>query len=334
MKNKTAKFIALLLAVFIFPLSFSACKSGNTELSAESVADICIENGQVWEFGENSVGNCGYCFIDLDFDGMPELVSTSTQGSGLFTTDFFYKINAEKSAVESLPLSGNGNADFKLNAAQDGDYMKLLRDRDGNMFYFFCSYARASAGNYAVSYSRVTVSGGKVQSELLFSEDVYTNEDSQSEHKYYSYADGKQTELSEQEYKNTFDSFLADNTDMHLTAGYIDNNEFPPPIPQNSARCSPSLTAPSAMTRPQIDRITPRPAVNRPKNGDLTDAPVTNTAGGAMIRSGGDQNGQQINIRSVFASKAKRKGDDPKGARRKTFSQRICNIKMGEGSFP
>ena len=191
MKNKTAKFIALLLAVFIFPLNFSACKSGNTELSAESVADICIENRQVWEFGENSVGNCGYCFIDLDFDGMPELVSTSTQGSGLFTTDFFYKINA-----------------------------------DGNMFYFFCSYARASAGNYAVSYSRVTVSGGKVQSELLFSEDVYTNEDSQSEHKYYSYADGKQTELSEQEYKNTFDSFLADNTDMHLTAGYIDNNNF------------------------------------------------------------------------------------------------------------
>lgn len=226
MKNKTAKFIALLLAVFIFPLSFSACKSGNTKLSAESVADICIENRQVWEFGENSVGNCGYCFIDLDFDGMPELVSTSTQGSGLFTTDFFYKINSEKSAVESLPLSGNGNADFKLNAAQDGDYMKLLRDGDGNMFYFFCSYARASAGNYAVSYSRVTVSGGKVQSELLFSEDVYTNEDSQSEHKYYSYADGKQTELSEQEYKNTFDSFLADNTDMHLTAGYIDNNEF------------------------------------------------------------------------------------------------------------
>ena len=213
MKNKTAKFIALLLAVFIFPLSFSACKSGNTELSAESVADICIENRQVWEFGENSVGNCGYCFIDLDFDGMPELVSTSTQGSGLFTTDFFYKINAEKSAVESLPLSGNGNADFKLNAAQDGDYMKLLRDGDGNMFYFFCSYARASVGNYAVSYSRVTVSGGKIQSELLFSEDVYTNEDSQ-------------TELSEQEYKNAFDSFLADNTDMHLTAGYIDNNEF------------------------------------------------------------------------------------------------------------
>ena len=199
MKNKTAKFIALLLAVFIFPLSFSACKSGNTELSAESVADICIENRQVWEFGENSVGNCGYCFIDLDFDGMPELVSTSTQGSGLFTTDFFYKINAEKSAVESLSLSGNGNADFKLNAAQDGDYMKLLR---------------------------VTVSGGKVQSELLFSEDVYTNEDSQSEHKYYSYVDGKQTEHSEQDYKNTFDSFLADNTDMHLTAGYIDNNNF------------------------------------------------------------------------------------------------------------
>ena len=157
---------------------------------------------------------------------MPELVSTSTQGSGLFTTDFFYKINAEKSAVESLPLSGNGNADFKLNAAQDGECMKLLRDGDGNMFYFFCSYARASAENYAVSYSCVTVSGGKVQSGLLFSEDVYTNEDSQSEHKYYSYADGKQTELSEQEYKNTFDSFLADNTDMHLTAGYIDNNEI------------------------------------------------------------------------------------------------------------
>ena len=72
MKNKTAKFIALLLASFILPMSFSACKSGNTELSAESVADICIENRQVWEFGENSVGNCGYCFIDLDFDGMPE----------------------------------------------------------------------------------------------------------------------------------------------------------------------------------------------------------------------------------------------------------------------
>ena len=71
MKNKTAKFIALLLASFILPLSFSACKSVNTELSAESVADICIENRQVWEFGENSVGYCGYCLIDLDFDDMP-----------------------------------------------------------------------------------------------------------------------------------------------------------------------------------------------------------------------------------------------------------------------
>ena len=88
------------------------------------------------------------------------------------------------------------------------------------------------------------------------------------------------------------------------------------------------------MARPQIDRITPRPAVNCPKNGDLTDTPVTNQAGGAMICSGGDRNGQQINIRSVFASKAKRKGDDPKGVRRKTFPQRICNIKMGEGCFP
>lgn len=89
------------------------------------------------------------------------------------------------------------------------------------------------------------------------------------------------------------------------------------------------------MTRPQIDRITPRPAVNRPKNGDLTDAPVTNTAGGAMIRSGGDQNGQQINIRSVFASKAKRKGDDPKGARRKLFLSESAISKWEKGkSYP
>ena len=84
----------------------------------------------------------------------------------------------------------------------------------------------SAAGYRIVGNPTLTVSGGKVQSELLFSEDVYTNEDSQSEHKYYSYVDGKQTELSEQEYKNTFDSFLADNTDMHLTAGYIDNNNF------------------------------------------------------------------------------------------------------------
>lgn len=91
MKNKTAKFIALLLAVFILPLSFSACKSGNTELSAESIADICIENRQVWEFGENSVGNCGYCFIDLDFDGMPELVSPRRRAADFSRPTFSIK---------------------------------------------------------------------------------------------------------------------------------------------------------------------------------------------------------------------------------------------------
>lgn len=226
MKNKTAKFTALLLAVFYFSTElFRLQEREYGALRRECRRYLHREQAGmgVWRKFRRKLRILLY---RPRFDGMPELVSTSTQGSGLFTTDFFYKINAEKSVVESLPLSGNGNADFKLNAAQDGDYMKLLRDGDGNMFYFFCSYARASAGNYAVSYSRVTVSGGKVQSELLFSEDVYTNEDSQSEHKYYSYADGKQTELSEQEYKNTFDSFLADNTDMHLTAGYIDNNEF------------------------------------------------------------------------------------------------------------
>ncbi len=225
MKNKTAKFIALLLAVFIFPLSFSACKSGNTELSAESVADICIENRQVWEFGENSVGNCGYCFIDLDFDGMPELVSTSTQGSGLFTTDFFYKINAEKSAVESLPLSGTAMRISSLTRRRRRLY-EASAGRGRQYVLFLLQLCRASAGNYAVSYSRVTVSGGKVQSELLFSEDVYTNEDSQSEHKYYSYADGKQTELSEQNIKTLLTHFWRITRNMHLTAGYIDNNEF------------------------------------------------------------------------------------------------------------
>lgn len=230
MKSKAAKFIAISLMIFILLTNFSACKSDvktKSGDSAESVADICLKNRKIWEFDENSFpGKCGYYFIDLDFDGVPELVSTTTQGSEFFTTDLFYKINAEKETVDELLFSGNGSADFIFGTSQESGYPKLLRGKDGNMFYFCRSYSRASAGNYSLSYSRVTVSGGKVRSELLFSEDVFTQDDSSTEHKYYSYASGKHTELSEQQYSAAVDAFFAENADMHLTVGCIDSNEF------------------------------------------------------------------------------------------------------------
>ncbi len=73
----------------------------NASASAESVVDIFMDNYSTWqENATYSAAGCGVLFLDVDFDGELELVTTSMAGSGFNTSVEIYKI--ENGKVVSL----------------------------------------------------------------------------------------------------------------------------------------------------------------------------------------------------------------------------------------
>ena len=72
-------------------------------LSTEQVVDIYLENYDVWKHGNEEalvMGGCGYLLLDMDFDGVCELVASQGAGSDVFSTNRFYRINQENKVEE------------------------------------------------------------------------------------------------------------------------------------------------------------------------------------------------------------------------------------------
>lgn len=196
-------------------------------LSPESAVEIYLANKAVWM--ENldyfAMGGYRYGFLDLDFDGVLELVLNINDGSGMYSYNSYYKIDLSNNSVKEVLLSdGTGDGyDYDM----DEDYPKLLKSKADDSYVYMCSdYERIMYGEFVNRYGTLYMQNNRLETEQLFSEYHCEAgagyEPAESAVNTYSvFTNGEFVDVSKSEYENNYSSFMNDYTDMNLSHKFI-----------------------------------------------------------------------------------------------------------------
>lgn len=196
-------------------------------LSHESAVDIYMANKNVWM--ENPeympMQGYGYCLLDLDFDGVLELINSTNDGSGRYSYNKFYSINLDKLTVEEFQPQAErqeGGIDYYYLAHQS----KLLKNKStGNLFYLFEDYLRVSTEEGVESYAEVYMKDNILYENFLFSEYWHPDYDNNTSNEIREY-NFKDSDVSKSEYEQKTGAFYAENTDLNLVWECISGSEF------------------------------------------------------------------------------------------------------------
>lgn len=196
-------------------------------LSPESAVDIYMANKSVWM--ENPeympMQGYGYCLLDLDFDGVLELINSTNDGSGRYSYNKFYRINLDKLTVEEFqPQSEQQDSgiDYYYLAHQS----KLLKNKStGNLFYLFKNYLHASTEEGIESYAEVYMKDNVLYENFLFSEYWHPDYDNNTTNEIREYS-FKDDDVSKSEYEQKTNAFYSENKDMNLVWKCISGSEF------------------------------------------------------------------------------------------------------------
>lgn len=128
-----------------------------------------------------------YAVTDLNDNGLLELVVSSIQGTGLFTTSYYYEVNED----------GTGVTEWETNEADSfsepdiGVYdAAVYVDDSGIRHYIFEDYIRSGwMGNWSGLYG-VVYGNGQIEYTLLASRDAVYQESTQNYDTTYTDADG------------------------------------------------------------------------------------------------------------------------------------------------
>lgn len=175
---------------------------------AEDVVSIYMDNSDLWkEELEYTMGG-SILFLDLDMDSYPELITTTVQGSGLFSANHYYKIDPDTKTVKEIPCDGGIAYDGDLFST---DYPKLyINSEKSGYFYMLSDTVRAGAGAHSTATGIITLTkDGEIVSETLWCEDFaadITSSSGEGEYTYRLFENGTSETVS----KETYDKFIAD----------------------------------------------------------------------------------------------------------------------------
>lgn len=210
-------------------------KDSNTAiLSPESAIDIYMANKNIWMFNDEYIPmqRYGYCLLDLDFDGILELIKSANDGSGRYSNNNYYKINLENNSVEEVPSLAEGYGGGYDYYYLGTENIKLLSNKSNDSKFYYCTdYERIMTGDYVTRYGKMYLKDGKIQSDDLFANHqceagLQGNSEKINEYFYYEIGDGACPDVSEAEYNQFIADFFAENTDLHLAWNCIDGVEF------------------------------------------------------------------------------------------------------------
>ena len=186
-------------------------------LSPNSAVEILMENQDVWMITDPTNQVFGYSLLDVDFDGTLELISSEYGGSGFFSFNRYFKIDAQNRAVKEIasPDEDEGGFDYY---AKDSDNLILLKDQSsGAMAYYSLDSVRAASSENGVLYGTFYYKGGQVRTDVLFSE---TRSGANQTFSYFQ--NDKPVELDKQRYQKLKAEYLRSFPDMDLDWERID----------------------------------------------------------------------------------------------------------------
>ena len=99
----------LIPAAVLLLLSLSLTAYGQSETEADPLPgnvdlqrSILEENRSLWAIDDSGFQDWYYTFTDLDHNGLLEVLSASTQGSGIFTYAGFYEVLPDGTGIRNL----------------------------------------------------------------------------------------------------------------------------------------------------------------------------------------------------------------------------------------
>ena len=161
----------------------TAAPAAATETPALSEAEqrqILEAERELWAFDEGEYApDWFYTFTDLDHNGLLEVLSASTQGSGMFTYAHFYEVLPDGSGVKNLY-----HADAEIEGPDDWPEIILESlpcgyDAAADRYYYACEgVTRDGAAHSLMAWYVLSLKDGAAEWELLAAKELELTEGS------------------------------------------------------------------------------------------------------------------------------------------------------------
>ena len=198
-------------------------------VSAETIVDIFLENRDVWETAleEYEWNYASYGFLDLDFDGIPELIIHHSEGSGEDSDNRYYKANVDSRTVTRI----NGEEEdfdpgYDLFYTNEEIMPKLLKNDITDELYYYCTdVSRMGIVGTSRRYGTMRITGESLLCNLLFFENTEAagfndHEEELNEYKVYNNGEGEDVDV--ETYEQSMDDFFSQHENMDLHYKTID----------------------------------------------------------------------------------------------------------------
>lgn len=183
---------------------YQAAQKAGTEAKAGDAAQqvqlIAEHAGQWTDTMEEEGVLYFYAVTDLDHNGRLELITSSCQGTGLYTYSYYYEVNENFDGLHNFELSvpeGDSQPDIIT------DSVPVYYDSQKNLYYYiFDDTIRGGAGMSYTYKCALFINGGKVETIGLGSKGTVFDGDAVS----VTYTDADNREISEDEYLTIADT--------------------------------------------------------------------------------------------------------------------------------
>ncbi len=187
--------------------------------SAEEQKRILVEKRSLWAFDEGEYApDWYYTFTDLDHNGLLEVLSASTQGSGVFTYVHFYEVLPDGSGVRNLY-----HADEEIEGPDDWpeiirDSLPCYYDRAADRYYYVCANdIRDGAAHSMSQLAALCLKAGVAEWEYLTSVDIQWTEAGEQK----TYMDSAGNPISEQDFDSAVERRFAGMEKSELKLNWI-----------------------------------------------------------------------------------------------------------------
>lgn len=206
------------------PFSMKA-EAVSAKLTAEEAVDIFMSKSSKWKIDPDDYmyGDATYYFIDLDNDGVLELVASCIGGTGWFSCTDFYKISGNNVYKISSDYCEYDGLDVCFN-----DSIALYKNnKSSKMYYWGYNYLRNGWYENYTQEDMFYYSGSKISQIPLFMEHQICNENNNYEYDTeYWILDGTDRKTSKSAYDKYKSDFFKNYTNLNLIVKKIGGSEF------------------------------------------------------------------------------------------------------------
>ena len=144
--------------------------------SEEAQLALIAQNASLW-LGDTSFGDTyQYAVTDLDQNGRLEILTSSLQGTGLYTYSTFHEVNKTMDGLDSCPMAGlsEGDSQPDIQVSQAGG---RFDPASGVRYYLFTDLLRNGAAEQYEFLHALSLSEGTVRIQPLGGASYLTAED-------------------------------------------------------------------------------------------------------------------------------------------------------------